>query len=235
MRFRKIRSFLSAYSNDELEGRQKEAVREQLAQDESLKQEALIFKKIKDSARELEDIKPSDDFNAKLLNRIAKERFAETRTKAYLPARIPGLWHRIAVPAMATMAVALFGLVGYSTWQNMPAQPTELAQTHSPDQMLGDDDSYLYVSSANNPNLNRQLSGRTLSALVERVDRADRISRQMASGAQYVTNNRLSGTHQWNSRTRNCPIPFSIQFFRVRPILKVKPVVPQVQGEEQTY
>jgi len=235
MRFRKVRSFLSAYSNDELEGRQKDVVREHLAQDESLKREALIFKKIKDGTREFKDIKLSDDFNARLLNRIAKERFVETRTKAYLPARIPGLWRKIAVPAMTTLAVALFGLVGYATWQNLPAQTAAIGQVASVDQPLGDDNSYLYVSSAANPNLNRPISGRTLSTLVERVDRADRISRQIARGAQYVTNNQLAAANQSNGRMRPCPIPFSIQFFRVRPILKVQPTVPQIQGEEQTY
>jgi hypothetical protein len=206
-----------------------------LAHDESLKQEALIFKKIKDGTRQFEEIKLSDDFNTRLLNRIAQERFAETRTKAYLPSRVPGLWRRIAVPAMTTMAVALFCLVGYSTYQNMPQSDQMLAQAVSPDQQLGDDDSYLYVSSANNPNLYRQAHGRTLSTLMEQVDKADMISRQMASGAQYVTNNQLAGIHHWQSQGRTCPIPFTIQFYRVRPILKVQPVIPQVQGEEKTY
>lgn len=234
MRFRKVRSFLSAYSNDELEGRQKEAVREQLAHDETLKREALIFRQIKDGCREFEDIKPSDDFNARLLNRIAAERFAETRTKAYLPARFPGLWRRIAVPAMATVAMACFGLVGYSAWQVSPWQPQATAQ-HG-EQQLGEDDSYLYASAVNNPNFGLKTGVvRSLSDLLARVDRADKISNSMTSGARYVTNNRLASHQTWSSNVRRCPIPFSIQFYRVRPILKVKPMVPRAQGEETIY
>lgn len=234
MRFRKVRSFLSAYSNDELEARQKEAVREQLAHDETLKREALIFKQIKDACREFEDLKPADDFNARLLNRIAAERFAETRTKAYLPARVPGLWRRIAVPAMTTVTIGFFGLVGYSTWQASPWQSQATAQRG--EQQLGEDDSYLFASSENNPNLGRKADmGRSLSNLMARVDRADKISFSMTSGARHVTNNRLASHQTWSGNTRRCPIPFSIQFYRVRPILKVKPIVPRAQGEETIY
>ena len=234
MRFRKTRSCLSAYSNDELDARQKEAVREQLAQDETLKREALVFKQIKDGCNELEDIELSDDFNARLLNRIAAERFAETRTKAYLPSRIPGLWWRIAVPAMTTVVIACFGLVGYSAWQNLPEQFQATAQ--SGEQQLGEDDSYLYASSDKNPNLGRQaLQGRSLSSLMARVDRANKISNWMTSGAQYVTNNQLASHQTWSGNARRSPIPFSIQFYLVRPILKTKPLAPRTDGEESIY
>lgn len=234
MRFRKTRSCLSAYSNDELDARQNEAVREQLAQDELLKRELLIFDQIKAGCRELEDLKLSDDFNARLLNRIAHERFAETRTKAYLPSRIPGLWRRLAVPAMATVAIAFFGLVGYSAWQNLPEQSQATAQAG--EQQLGEDDSYLYASSDKNPNLGRQaLEGRSLSSLMARVDQADRISNRMTSGAQFVTNSQLASGRIWSGNARRSPIPFSIQYYRVIPILKVKPLAPRTDGEETIY
>jgi hypothetical protein len=89
----------------------------------------------------------SADFNARLLNRIAQERFKETRTKAYLPKKAPSFgWSRL-VPAVAAtclvLAVVLAG--GINNLFDTPEQP-QVAET-------GLDDSYFTVKPGDNPNL----------------------------------------------------------------------------------
>ena len=89
MRFRKTRSLLSAFCNGELSGRKHEKVRKALADDEALRREEAVFESIRKASRELPEKTVSDDFNARLLDRIARERFAETRSSAYLPKAAP--------------------------------------------------------------------------------------------------------------------------------------------------
>jgi hypothetical protein len=228
MRFRKVRSLLSAYSNDELDAKRSEQLREQLAQSNSLKREALVFDKIKAASKELPSFELSDDFNARLLNRIAHERFAETRTKAYLPKSINGLFRRYVVPAMATAAVALIGFVGLSNYQPSSPDPVQLAGVSS-DTL---DDSYLSAQPIDNPKYRKSdRADRTLAGLIARVDHANRMTALLTGSSQWGGNNRLAG--QMTSRQKY--IPFSIQYFRIRPVLRVKASVPQMQGEETTY
>ncbi len=228
MRFRKVRSLLSAYSNDELDANRSEKLREQLAQSNELKREALVFDKIKETSKELPSIELSDDFNARLLNRIAQERFAETKTKAYLPKSINGLFRRYAVPAMATAAVALIGFVGISNYQPNSSAPVQLAGVSS-DTL---DDSYLSAQPIDNPKYRKNdRADRTLSGLMARVDHADRMTSLLTGSSRWGGNNRLAG----RITSRQKYIPFSIQYFRVRPVLRVKTNVSQMQGEGNTY
>ena len=119
MRCRKVRSFLSAYCNDELTGRKRLAVREHLSTCCDCRREEAFYGSMKTAAGELPGLSVSADFNPQLLNRIARERFAETRTRAFLPRRAPIVsWSR-AVPILAIVPVlalaAAYWFVGGGT------------------------------------------------------------------------------------------------------------------------
>ncbi len=108
MRCRKVRSFLSAYSKDELHARRKVAVGEHLSNCADCREELQRLRAISQGMTEVERYTVSEEFNARLLNRIAQERFAETRTNAHFPPRrVPWFrWER-AIPAVVTAAVVL--------------------------------------------------------------------------------------------------------------------------------
>jgi hypothetical protein len=220
MRFRKVRSFLSAYSNDELTGRREEIVREQLARDESLRREEALYGAIRKASAQLPPVKVSADFNARLLDRIARERFAETRTRAYFPKPAWGWWWRRAVPAVAAVAVltlAAINVIGPSS-----SGPKMHAET-------GLDDSYLTVQPGDDRNLVPTRSGEvSLRQLMARVDRADQISsfltsRQVTGPFDQVMGTGLTAVSgRWQA-------PFSVSYIRIRPVLRV---VPAAAGEE---
>ena len=82
MRCRKARSLTSAYSNDELTSRKLTSLRGHLANCAACRQEAALIRSIRLASPTLQSEPLSDDFNQKLLNRIAHERFAETRSSS---------------------------------------------------------------------------------------------------------------------------------------------------------
>ena len=228
MRFRKIRSFLSAYSNDELSDRKQNLVREELATKESLRREEALFRSIRDTARELPELKTSDDFNARLLNRIAQERFAETRTKAYLPRTSPPIsWGRL-IPAVATVTVMLFAAVSF--FGTSDRAPVTLADSTSG----GLSNLHLTVQPENNPNLRRGFGGDvSLQQLMAKIDRADEISSFLTSSGMFLSGNGSNGSN-WLASSREERIPYSVHYYQVRPVLRVSRPVTAKQ-EDRVY
>ena len=111
MRCQKVRSYLSAYCNDELAGRKKLAVDEHLSTCALCRKEESLYNAMFAAKSEIGSLEVSNDFNNNLLNRIANERFAETRTKAYHPQRPPLMvWSKV-VPAVVSAFVVVFALV----------------------------------------------------------------------------------------------------------------------------
>jgi anti-sigma factor RsiW len=110
----------------------------------------------------------SVDFNARLLDRIARERFTETRTKAYLPRRAPLFsWPRL-IPVVGVVAVAVLAFVGSEYLQRDLVAPTGGQQASL-------DDSYLTIQPqadrAMATNVNADWSFRSQIAQSERVNR----------------------------------------------------------------
>lgn len=103
MHCRKVRSLLSAACSDELDSRQQAVVKDHLVSCPSCRKEASYYSSLRLAARELPKRTPSEDFNTRLLNRIAQERFQETRTRAYLPRRAPRLTWRTLAPVLVTV------------------------------------------------------------------------------------------------------------------------------------
>ena len=214
MRFRKVRSFLSAYSNGELTGKRQKAVREHIAQDERLQAEARVYGAIRKASEEIPEMKVSKDFNAGLLNRIAEERFAETRSRAYLPpSRVPApRWLKVAPVVAAAMLTMVVGI-------GMLAPDAELFPGQS---AQGLDNRYLTAQPVNNPNAAQSLpSNWSLDRELQRSQRINQIFSTMTSNHGFVHHNQLRPGFQTVSVQRNGATPFVTTYYQVRPILKV--------------
>ena len=210
MRFRKIRSYLSAFSNDELSDRKQERVREELAGSEALRREESIYRSIRDCCPELPKENVSNDFNARLLDRIARERFAETRSRAFMPrTSVPHAWGRL-VPVLATVATLV--IVGI----NFLAVPGGRQQTvPGADNALGD--SYKTVSSENNPNMRTNVGRKvSLPDMIAIVDRADEISNMLTANSQFTNVSSGIGSN-WIAQTNMVRVPFTVHYYRVVP------------------
>ncbi len=142
MRCRRVRSYLSAYCRGELTGQRRQAVREHIDACPECRQEEAVFWEIKKSMSNRPEYKVSDDFNSKLLDRIAKERFRETRTKAYLPKRAPIFGQGKLIPAFASVCLVLvFVMFGGVNFVNSPDEPVmyvgeETTGTELPDDYI---------------------------------------------------------------------------------------------------
>lgn len=211
MRCQKVRSFLSAYCNDELDSRKKMAMSDHLSECASCRKEEAIYLSMKKATPQVGGLKVSEDFNDKLLNRIAQERFKETRTKAYLPKPAPVItWGKLAPVVASTFVVVLIAfslLVNGGQNQLNPQLANTTAQS----------DDYMTVQPTNNPNMtvnadktwsfNRQLA---------KSERISRISNNMNSGQSF--NTLASQTIQPASQDR---VPFAQNYYRIRPVIKV--------------
>ena len=179
MRCRKARSLLSAASSDELSGRRLLAVREHLSSCADCRREAAIYESICHAVKETPRPTVKDDFNSRLLNRIAQERFAETRTKAHLPHRTPTLVRRILVPATTAVTLGLVAAIGL-IMTSPSSQGPQLATAPAPM-----DDSYLTAQPTNNPNvMGRSVATGmapdwSLAQQVSRAERFDRLTRRL--------------------------------------------------------
>jgi len=199
MRCRKVRSLLSAACFDELDGRRLLAVREHLSNCATCRHEASLYTSIKQTSRELRAPKLADDFNVRLLNRIAQERFHETRTRAFLPHRAPRLAWRVVAPAMAATALVVVVAVGVMMG---PGGESLVSRATVPAPL---DDSYLTAQPLRNPNVARGMNGDwSLTRQVAAAERLDRISHQL------VDRHGFAGMYTGGSLVRNVT-PDSIQ------------------------
>ncbi|MEW5795395.1 MAG: zf-HC2 domain-containing protein [Candidatus Zixiibacteriota bacterium] len=177
MRCRKARSLLSAACSDELGIRRQAAVREHLASCPACRKEASYYMAVRHAAGELPQKSLSEDFNTRLLNRIAQERFKEARTAAYLPHRVPRLSLRVYVPAAVAVALALFAVSLIDRQDSFVPSSAENRQLPEPL-----DDRYLTVQPDRNPNLSMGLSGNwSLRQQLDRAERLDHISRGLTN------------------------------------------------------
>jgi len=189
MRCRKVRSLLSAACSEELDARQHAEVREHVASCPSCKREYAVYASIQEAAREIPDEPISDDFNARLLNRIAQERFAETRTKAYLPKRAPRFQWRSLVPV--AVVAGLLAVVTLNVYQPSQEMSSSVPTASTPIHM---DDRYLTAQPSSNPNLTVAMEGSwTLNQQLARTERLDQISQRLTSNRAFV-NQLTSGT-----------------------------------------
>jgi len=107
MRCRKVRSCLSAYCRDELPDGQRMAIGKHLESCPDCRKELAVCRDFAGLMKELPPYRVSDDFNARLLDRIAEERLRPQKTKAFLPRRIPLFGRSRLIPAVAAACLIL--------------------------------------------------------------------------------------------------------------------------------
>jgi hypothetical protein len=101
MRCRKVRSFLSAYCKGELPEKRTGAISDHLEGCPRCRFEETAYREMSQYIDKLPKYSVSEDFNSRLLKRIAEERFSETRSRAYLPKKIPVLTFNRLAPLFA--------------------------------------------------------------------------------------------------------------------------------------
>ena len=223
MRCRKVRSYLSAYSNNELTGRRLMVVREHLSTCAECRKEEAIYKSMGRAGKVLPDVALSGDFNARLLDKIAQERFSETRTRAYLPRTAPAVqWWKV-VPAV-TMAVLLVFFGVNTLLPMLDRNPQQMALS---DESL--DNSYLTVQPTNNPNLEIDLN-----KLLAKVERSDRIYQTMARNDGFGA---LQPLDTWVNVNASSQAPFVNNRYRIKPVIRVYNfnAASQTGGYEKVY
>jgi hypothetical protein len=177
MHCRKVRSLLSAACFDELAARQQAVVKDHLASCPSCRREASYYDSIRQATRELPKRTLTNDFNTRLLDRIARERFEETRTRAYLPGRAPRLSWRTLAPVLVTACLVLAVGGNFLLGDKTPAPDTTFSTM--PSSM---DDRYLTAQPGNNPNLTVGLhQDWSLKQQIVRAERLEQISRALAN------------------------------------------------------
>ncbi len=229
MRCQKVRSCLSVFCNDELTGSALSGVSDHLAGCAECRAEEQHYRSLLKGGQELNTFRVSEGFNNRLLDRIAHERFAETRTKAYFPGSVPSLFVRRVIPIVVTafMAVAVV-ITNYSPDNNL-----QLKSFAAGDVELDD---YRTVQPIDNPNLTGMMhKGWSLDDQLARSERINRISQQLTSGLPfdyYYQGNAL------NVSTRTSqPRPFVEGYYRIWPVITIfEPANPNANKEgEVTY
>lgn len=159
----------------------------------------------------LSDMKVSDDFNNNLLNRIAKERFNETRTKAFFPNKPPILiWNKVVPVVVSVCFIFVFGMM-YIPTDELNKTPI-LSNNAS-----GLDDSYLTVQPNNNPNMTIQMNKDwSFEQVLARAERINQITRNMTPAGSFS-----SSRTQLTSLKRNVQAPYDINYFRYRPVIRI--------------
>ncbi len=141
MRCRKARSYLSAFSNNELTGRKLALVRDHVATCAACRKEVQSLRSLAEATRQVPALRVSSDFNAVLLNRVARERFTETRTRAYFPKRAP-LFGAPRLAMISSALVVVLALAGFG-FRHSDSPAALAANSGSYD--VGSDSSYLTV------------------------------------------------------------------------------------------
>ncbi len=214
MHCQKVRSYLSAYCNDELTGSASSGVSDHLATCAGCRTEEQHFRDLLKGGRELNTYRVSEGFNNRLLDRIAHERFAETRTKAYFPKSAPSLLIRRLAPIVVTAGLAVAVVIANFS-PNKNSQTGEFA--------VGSvqlDDSYLTAQPENNPNMSGMLhEGWTLGDQMARQDRINRISRQLTFDFPFNYYNQGNAVNV-SARTLSTA-PYVNGFYRIQPVIRV--------------
>lgn len=213
MRCRKVRSFLSAYCKDELGAGRRLAIGEHLSNCSSCRRQEAIYRSMNEASSRMPDLRVSDDFNTRLLHRVAQERFAETRTKAYLPRPAPLIaWGKV-IPVLTTVClVALVAVVAPRISRNVPF-------TDSADRSL--DDSYLTAQPIDNPNLTIEMDKDwSLSSQLARVERVSRISNAVTRVGSFGRDDLASRLGHLASRTAS-RVPYRRDHYTVRPVVRI--------------
>lgn len=214
MRCQKVRSCLSVFCNDELTGSALSEVSDHLAACAGCRAEEQHYRSLIKGGQELNTFRVSEGFNNRLLDRIAHERFAETRTKAYFPGPVPSIFFRRVIPIVVTAFMAAAVVISnYSPDKKM--QPESFAAGN-----IQTDDYYRTVQPVDNPNLTGMLNkGWSLDEQLARADRIKLISQQLAS--DFPCDCYIEGNAVNVSARSSRPAPYADDFYRFRRVITI--------------
>lgn len=222
MRCRKVRSFLSAYSREEMPIAKRERVKVHMDHCPSCRRELQAFNAVDQMVKELPSIKASGDFNAALLRRIGSESFAEKRSQAYLPGRIPRFGAaKLAMAGITAVIILALGVgLNFADRPFGPSSPQMAIVTATPDNAA---DRYLTVQPTDNPLLNRHKS---VSRMVEQYNRWREYSRSLRPNA--TVEQLQAGGVTMASSSRDGGV-LGDSGFQVRPVVRDYMIVPSDQ------
>ena len=220
MRCRKVRSFLSTYSRGETTPEQTARIESHLTDCSACRRERDVYMSLNRMFTELPQTKTSDDFTDRLFTRIGQENFAEKRSMAYLPGKIPRFGgRRLATVTASVMVILALGLgIKLGDRINLPSSP-QMAVTQQTE-LADAENLYMTVQPSDNPLLNER---KGVSKIVQQYNRFREYSRSLrTNGAveQLMTN--ASNATLTSTGTSAMPQPI----FRVRPVIKNYLIVP---------
>jgi hypothetical protein len=218
MRCRKVRSFLSIYCSGETAPDVKAQIDQHLEGCGPCRREASVYKSLGRAVKSLPDMETSENFTSKLFQKIGREGFAEAKSKAYLPGRIPRIdFTRLA--AYATTAVIVIGLglgIAMSDKFFSPTSPRMLSSTD----IQKDENLYLTVQPIDNPLLNEKKS---VSEIVQQYNRFREYSKTLrASSGTEMLSRQTPGMTMTSTQS----VPLGANGLRVRPVVKNYLVIP---------
>lgn len=199
---------------------------EHLATCADCRQEEADYRSLTEAGRELNVFKVTADFNTQLLNRVARERFAETRTKAFLPKKAPAFRWGVVAPAVVT-ACMVFAFVMVGLQPSSDDLGSGMAD-------LGDD-SYLTVQPLDNPNMTGTMhKDWSLASQMEQADRLDRLSQRVVDRMRAGSVSPMQGLTQVSAGT-NQTAPWNRTYYRVRPVVRVYQAADVPKGGSAAY
>lgn len=222
MRCRKVRSFLSAYCREETSAEVSAKVKRHLDGCNGCRREEQVYRSMSQLVASISTRKVSDQFTSRLFQRIGQESFAEKRTKAYFPRRIPLFGTaRLVTAASAAVAVLVLG-ISLHMGDNLlvPGAPSMVASAPVIHNTDFDDDSYLTAQPTDNPLLDEHKS---VSRMIAQYNRWREYSRSLRvnSGAEHFLGN-SPGLTLASMRTET----FSQGSIQVRPVVKSYLIAP---------
>jgi hypothetical protein len=163
---------------------------------------------------QIQRLSVSKDFNAKLLNRVANERFLETRTKAYLPKHAPHVRWKQVIPAFVTTAA--FAIVTFmSFWPGTQSDASKSLRVG-----LGNDDSYLTVQpSQSRSGVDVLDQDWSLSEVIARAEKLSKLSNNLIQPEVQHLGQQASG--HFVGGTEQLMAPFASGTLRIRPMYRV--------------
>jgi len=230
MRCRRVRSYLSAFCSEELQGRKKLAVSEHLENCSECRRVRADYTALNENRQQVAKLKVSDNFNNALLNRIGQERFAETRTKAFMPKNAPIVRWTAVLPVIATaclvFAITMSGLLPHSG--NLPQETATYTENNDIY------DAYLTVQPDNNPNLTHPMNKDwSLTTQLAKANRIDQMSQKIIY--QIGINNGQSQSLTNVSSKSSSPVPYGHTYNKVRPVIRIYQSSESQRGVSSAY
>jgi len=190
-------------------------VREHLSTCRECRNEEAVYRSMRLATKQVSENHLSRDFNTRLMDRLAQERFAETRSKAYLPKPAPLLQWRRLVPAVVSVVAIALVAVSFSQFSGSPIAQGPVAAVS-----VGENDDYLTAQPLRDRNETAQLKPEwSLNGHMAQTDRLSRLTSSMTQRSGF-DNSAESGGFQPIAILRPGHQPFVLYFYRVKPVIK---------------